>query len=106
MFSHLFFVSFVNFCPIVVSVASFCVYCTLIGVAIFDYCYYCCLNCFLLYFADTIVSIVLYIVAVIVVFSDIFDAMFPVHRHAGEVIIQQGMWMLQPIINTNLFKHD
>ena len=22
--------------------------------------------------------------------SDIFDAMFPVHRHAGEVIIQQG----------------
>ncbi len=24
------------------------------------------------------------------IFSDIFDAMFPVHRHAGEVIIQQG----------------
>lgn len=24
--------------------------------------------------------------------SDIFDAMFPVHRHAGEVIIQQGMY--------------
>ncbi|KAJ8318982.1 hypothetical protein KUTeg_004073 [Tegillarca granosa] len=23
--------------------------------------------------------------------SDIFDAMFPVHRHAGEIIIQQGM---------------
>lgn len=23
-------------------------------------------------------------------YSDIFDAMFPVHRHAGEVIIQQG----------------
>lgn len=22
--------------------------------------------------------------------SDIFDAMFPVHRHAGEIIIQQG----------------
>ena len=26
----------------------------------------------------------------IVVFSDIFDAMFPVHRHAGETIIKQG----------------
>lgn len=26
----------------------------------------------------------------IFVYSDIFDAMFPVHRHAGEVIIQQG----------------
>jgi cAMP-dependent protein kinase regulator len=23
--------------------------------------------------------------------SDIFDAMFPIHRHAGEVIIQQGV---------------
>lgn len=23
-------------------------------------------------------------------FSDIFDAMFPVHRHGGETIIQQG----------------
>lgn len=25
-------------------------------------------------------------------FSDIFDAMFPVHRHTGEVIIQQGKY--------------
>lgn len=34
---------------------------------------------------------ILYCVLMIIfVCSDIFDAMFPVHRHAGEVIIQQG----------------
>ena len=27
---------------------------------------------------------------VAIVCSDIFDAMFPMHRHSGEVIIQQG----------------
>ena len=32
----------------------------------------------------------LWIIIVIILCSDIFDAMFPVHRHAGEVIIQQG----------------
>lgn len=29
-------------------------------------------------------------------FSDIFDAMFPVHRHAGEIIIKQGGYTTLP----------
>jgi len=30
--------------------------------------------------------------------SDIFDAMFPMHRHSGELIIQQGEHLLHYIL--------
>ena len=35
-------------------------------------------------------SLLLFILTFVSLSSDIFDAMFPVHRHGGEVIIQQG----------------